>query len=105
MFDFLKDSGNYESRCVAKSEYPWGFISTARVSDGKQPFETAIKHKKYNDGSMVIVAAYDTKEEAQKGHLYWIKIMTAGVLPEKLIDIANSHIASFLGPTEFQLQE
>lgn len=100
MFDFLLDVGNYEDRKVDRSEFEWGFISTARVSDGSQPFETAVQHPDYNDGSMVIVEAYATKALAQEGHKKWVEIMTAKKLPGSLTDCANSMIAQAFGSTQ-----
>ena len=76
LFAFVNDIGNYEDRKVARDDFKWGFISTARVSDGRKPFETAIKHPNYNKGSMVIVESYLTKQEALKGHAKWKTAMT-----------------------------
>lgn len=91
MFDFINMANNYESRKVAKWNSPdhTRMVSTARVSDGYQPYETAFKHPDYNDGAMVIVEAYDTKEEAQTGHKKWLKIMLEGPLPDFLKDARN----------------
>lgn len=59
MFNFLSDMYNYEDRCVALFDDGEGIrISTARCSDGSQPYETAIQHPDYNDGDYVIVEAY-----------------------------------------------
>ena len=38
MFEFLLDAKNYKDRKVDRSGFDWGYISTAYVSDGKQPF-------------------------------------------------------------------
>ena len=62
MFEFLM-AAPYEDRKVARYDATWGFISTVSVNDGNQPYETAVEHSAYNDGDMVIVQAYDTKEE------------------------------------------
>ncbi len=99
MFDFMMDAGNYSSRVVGRDDFDWGFVSTARVSDGYQPYETAIKHKEYirnrdkQTGLMCIVEAYDTPEEAKEGHKKWLKKMTSVKLPKKLTDCANAEIA------------
>lgn len=97
MFNFLRDVGNYESRKVGRDEFPWGFISTARVSDGERPFETAVCHAEYNDGKHVIVGAYDSMTEAKAGHQKWIDTMSAPDLPSELIDCANSEIRQAAG--------
>lgn len=93
MFGFLQDAGNYEQRKVGCDDFEWGFISTAAVSDGAKPYETAVQHKQYGDGNMVIVEAYDTKAEATKGHAKWVATMTADVLPKVLKDCCNSDIS------------
>ena len=87
--------GNYEARKVSKDVFDWGFISTARVTDGEKPYETAVEHKSYNGGDMVIVESYDTKEEAEDGHKKWVKTMTSENLPESLIDCMNSEVSRF----------
>lgn len=96
MFEFLADAFNYESRVVGRDDFPWGMVSTARVSDGAHPYETAVQHTGYNDGSMVIVEAYDGIEIAREGHRKWVGVMTADVLPQKLIDCSNAHVNQLL---------
>ena len=93
MFEFLNDMENYESRCVDRFETDWGFISTARVSDGQKPFETGVKHNRYHDNRLTIVEAYDTVEEAKAGHERWVSTMTAAELPESLTDCENAECA------------
>lgn len=100
MFGFFADMGNYESRKVAKDEYEWGFVSTAEVSDGRKPYETAVKHTRYNDGKIVIVECYDSKERARKGHGRWVARMTAEKLPGSLTDCANSEIQQAIDAAE-----
>ena len=97
MFEFLKDVDNYESRCVERSEFDWGYISTAKVNDGRKPYETAIKHTRYHDNKITIVEAYDTVEEAKAGHERWVSTMTADQLPESLTDCENACIAHTFG--------
>ena len=50
-------------------------ISTCRVEDAEEPFETAIKHSSYNNGEWIIVAEASTTEEALYWHNKWIDIM------------------------------
>ena len=93
MLNFLVDSGNYASRKVGRDNFEWGFVSTAKVSDGTHPYETAVEHNKYGDGKMVIVAAYDTRAEAEAGHAAWVATMTTEPLPPVLRDCCNSGIS------------
>lgn len=82
---------DYEDRKIAKNSYDWGFISTARVTDGRQPYETAVKHPGYRDGEIVIVEAYDDPETARAGHEKWVGIMKNP--PDELTDCNNSYIS------------
>ena len=93
MFDFLMDMGNIAERRVAVYEEDDLFVSTVRVSDSTQPFETAVEHPNYNDGKLVIVEQYDTKAEAEAGHEKWLAEMTADVLPVTLTDVSGSGVA------------
>ena len=92
----LDMAGNYDERRV--DQYDGGdlAVSTAAVTDGKLPFETAISHKLYNKGKWIIVDAYTTKEQAQEGHNRWVKKMTAKTLPLALKDGANSKIGQVM---------
>ena len=101
MVEFLMDAGNYEDRKVEQTEFDWGYISTARVSDGEQPFETAVCSDEYAEADdpdatdgMTIVEAYDSHEAAQKGHSRWVKTMTESP-PDELVDCCNAGIADF----------
>lgn len=100
----LGDADNYDERCVARLENLDArlLVSTARVSDGDRPYETAIAHPEYNHGAIVIVEAYDTREEAAAGHERWVAAMTASTRPEALTDCRNSYISklAFDGPEE-----
>lgn len=95
LFDFLLDGLNYESRKVSHSEIGDAVIDTTAVSDGSQSFETGVKHPEFNDGKWIIVEAYDTKEEAQRGHECWVVTITEN-LPDQLTDCQNSEISQFL---------
>ena len=94
MFDFIFDIGNHEARKVARYEVDGLLVDTARVSDGRQPYETAVESPLYNSGKMVIDEAYDTPQQAQEGHDRWVSIMTTK-LPDKLVDCNNAEIAAF----------
>ncbi len=95
MFDFFSMMGTHEARKVDNTVIKNCTVDTCSVNDGSQPFETGIQHPEYHDGKWVIVEAYDTKEDAQKGHDKWVKIMSAKKLPAKLVDCCNAEIAQF----------
>ena len=93
MFNFLEMAGTYDSRKVARFEDGEITVSTASVTDGSSPFETAISHPEYNDNNWVIVDKYNTVEEARQGHDKWVTVITTKPLPEKLVDCANANIS------------
>lgn len=105
MFGWLNDIGNLDERKVEQWHSADGkrMVSTVAVSDGAKPFETAFEHPEYNEGSMVIVEAYDTREEALAGHGRWLKVMLDGPLPDEITDCCNAQIgemaAAFGMPT------
>ena len=84
---------NYDIRKVGRDDFRWGFISTCRVTDGRKDYETAVEHKDYNGGAIVIVECYDTEQQAEDGHKRWVRTMTAKKLPQTLKDCANTEIA------------
>ncbi len=96
LFSFLNDAFNYEERKIDRYENGDILIDTCAISDSSHPYETAIAHPKYNDNRIIIVALYDTKEEAQKGHDNWIKVMTAEKLPESIIDVSTAEVCQIL---------
>lgn len=98
MFGFLADAGNYADRKVDQwiSDDNKRMVSTARVSDGAKPFETAFEHPDYDEGKMVIVEAYDTREAAMEGHGRWLKVMIDGPLPDELVDCCNSEVSQII---------
>ncbi|MBE7053874.1 MAG: hypothetical protein E7391_06350 [Ruminococcaceae bacterium] len=69
----LSMAGNYEQRCVDNFENDLFTIDTAYVTDRKQPYETAVKHKEFNNDDWIILEWSDTKEEAQKTHDKWVE--------------------------------
>lgn len=97
MFSFLTSMYNYESRKVGRDEFDWGFVSTCSVPDGDHLYETGVSHDKFReDGNLIIVEAYDTKEDAIAGHKKWVKVMTSQELPEELIDCKNAEISQLI---------
>lgn len=99
---WLEMSHNYDDRKIGNDYVGKVRVSTAGVPDGTQPYETAVCHPEYDNGEMIIVEAYDTKEQAKKGHPKWIRKMTSKKLPTKLVDCQNSYISKLCGPLEFK---
>ena len=94
MFDFLGMAGNYEDRKVdLHTDGDDIMVSTVYVTDGRKDYETAVQHPEYNNGGMVIVECYDTKEEAQAGHNNWVIAIRDEPLPDKLVDCKNAKIS------------
>jgi len=86
---FVGMMGNYEERKVARFEEGDLIVSTCRVTDSTQPYETAVSHPRYNDGAWVIVEQYDDEETAAEGHEKWVAKMTTSDLPEELYDVSQ----------------
>ena len=96
MYDFLSMADNYDSRAVARYEKKNLIIDTCAVTDSDEPYETGIKHCKYNCNAWVIVEMYNTKKDAQKGHQKWIKKMTSKNLPKTLKDVSTCTIKKLM---------
>ena len=99
MFGFMEMVGNYEDRVVGRHEYDHGFISTAAVTDGEKPYETAVSDSRYEDdrgdtSTTLVVESYDTKDAAEAGHESWVRLMTGDAPPDGLRECGNSGIAS-----------
>jgi len=92
LFDFIFMADNYDERAVARYEEGDVFVDTCRVYDSAQPYETAVGHPEYNNGNLIIVQLYDTKEEAQIGHDFWVKNMTTEPLPDIIKDVSTAII-------------
>lgn len=95
MFDFFNMAGNYDLRKVAHDEEGDLIVDTAAVTDGRQPYETAVCHPCYNNGRWVIVEAYDTTQEAQAGHERWFSELKT-TLPPYLRDCCNCGLSELL---------
>ena len=100
MFDFMDMIGTYDLRKVDHFKADRFMVDTCAVTDGSQPFETAVSHPEYGYGTWVIVEAYDTKEEAQAGHDKWVGLMTNEPLPEVLQHCRNSTFAALIFTAE-----
>ncbi len=49
-------------------------------------FGTAIRHPTYYKNNWIVVQRYRTKLEAELGHDKWVKLMTAGEMPMRLVE-------------------
>jgi len=96
MFDFFSMADNYEERKVECFDGDGFTVDTSRVTDSDQPYETGIKHSRYNEEKWVIVEMYDDVEEAKTGHAKWVKLMTGETLPATLKDVSTSEIQKLL---------
>lgn len=99
MFEnILRMQYNYEDRKVGRwnSEDGFKMVSTARVADGREPYETAVQHPKYNSGKMIIVECYSDKDAAIKGHAKWLKMTQEDTLPKTLVDCGNAVISQLI---------
>lgn len=90
LFGYLLDADNYDDRKVDRWDGVDKMLSTAQVSDGAQPYETCWQHPEFKGGQPIIVEAYATREEAQAGHVRWLKVMLEGPLPDELTDCCNA---------------
>ncbi len=92
--DVMRMEDTYWLRKVARTpdQDDW-LIDTCLVVDSDMPFETAVRHKDYADGQIIIVELYPTKELALAGHQRWVDLMTAEVLPDSLTVVSTSRAA------------
>ena len=67
--------GNYEQRKVDNTETDVFEVDTVRVTDRDWFYETAVKHKDFNNGEWIVVEGCIYKEEAQAMHDKWVKFM------------------------------
>jgi hypothetical protein len=93
-FNFARMLFNYEERKVENTKTKTGaVVDTCEASDTLHPYETAVKHKNYNDNRWIVVEEYDSKDGAIAGHERWVKIMEAEKLPTELKDVSSCGIA------------
>jgi hypothetical protein len=93
MFRNLFES--HENRLVENTSINGAEIDTCKVYDSKLLYETGIRHREYNDGHWVIVEAYNTKDDAMKGHQRWVKLLYKK-LPENLVGIDQTEIGEIM---------
>ena len=96
MFGFLDMMDNYEDRKVDRNDIKGGYISTARVTDSIEPYETAVRHVNYNSDRLVIVEMYDDIDDAKLGHEKWVGMFSKKKLPDQIMDVSTSEICSYL---------
>jgi hypothetical protein len=72
IFDFLSITKNYEDRKVDKYKCKEFIVDTCWINDNDPPYESAVSHKDFNNGSWCVLEHYDTKEKAQIGHNKWV---------------------------------
>ena len=77
---------------VGRYEHDHLIIDTCSVPDGDRDYETAVSSPEYNSGQWVVVEAYNTFEDAKKGHESWVEKMQNNP-PPKLVDCGNSYIS------------
>lgn len=70
-------------------------VSTIKAADGDRPYETAVLDTRYNT-SFIVVEAYDTAEEAVKGHDHWVSVMSTNP-PASLVENMNGFCGAFKG--------
>ena len=99
MFDFIGMIGNYDERKIDNYDKDELYVDTCMVTDGVQPYETAVSTPQYNSGELVIVEAYDTEEQAQAGHNKWVETMLNNP-PQKLVDCKNAFISQIIPDKE-----
>jgi hypothetical protein len=92
---------NYDDRKIGRwdSEDGESMVSTAEVTDGRKPYETAVQTPDYNDGQMIIVECYDDKEDAKLGHEKWLAMVLEDKLPLVLTDCCNASISQRISDT------
>lgn len=100
MFSYMSMAFDYEQRKVGRYERDDLFVSTCKVTDAQKPYETAIESPLYNNGKLIVVADYDTLEEAQAGHEHWVALMTLD--PPKTLPSLNTSEIALLGAILFE---
>lgn len=99
MLDFMlggMSAENYEERKIGRFEKDGLFVSTVFATDTGF-YETGVAHPSYNDGAIIIVEEYDSKEAAENGHKKWIEKMTAKKLPKTLTDVSSAEFNRLVG--------
>lgn len=91
---------DYLARCVGEFQDGVTCVFTIRALDGNLPFETCVFDRRYKaEGGGVVVAAYPTHLDAQKGQADWVEIMVHNA-PQELRDVGNDPISEMLEALE-----
>lgn len=85
LFGILTMGGNYDLRVVKNTKRDTFTLDTAMVTDRALPYETAVKHKTFNDGVWIVLEWSKTKEDAEHTHDKWLAKLDAGV--DLLLDV------------------
>lgn len=75
IFGIISMADNYEERKVANTEEEVFTLDTAAVTDRSWKYETAVKHKRFNNNQWVILGGCDTKEKAIAMHDKWLALL------------------------------
>jgi len=99
LFDLLRGQNwaDYENRGVERYETDNLIVDTCEVHDQPDPynFETAVSHRRYDNGEWIIVELYEVEAEAILGHNKWVKAMVSNGLPEQLVDVSKVTVCQF----------
>ena len=75
LYSMFEMAATYEKRKVDNTKTDVFEVDTALVTDRKWIYETAVRHKDYNDGEWIVVEGCYDKETAQVLHNKWVNIM------------------------------
>lgn len=76
LLGFLDMAGNYNERMVENDKTDDFTLDTALVTDRSWRYETAVKHKDFNDGDWIVLEGASTEEEAIEVHEKWLSKLT-----------------------------
>jgi hypothetical protein len=83
----------YKDRKVDRFEHTDGisFISTAKVTDSRDPYETGICYKPWGQ-RVIVVQTYSSIEDAKIGHQRYVELMLSSQLPKEPPTDAGTNI-------------
>lgn len=84
IFGILTMTGNYEERLVDNTKRGDFEVDTVYVTDRAWDYETAVRHKKFNDNNWIVVEGVNDIEKAYDIHKKWVTIMENN--PNKIHD-------------------
>lgn len=77
-YDFtgmLMMAKDYDQRKVERTERENFTLDTVMVYDRSWLYETAVRHRDFNNNNWIILDGCDTKDEAIKMHNTWLKFL------------------------------